>query len=122
GALGRASFAGDQYAADGRIDGDQQECELQIILAHDGGKRKLRSHGRLTAASSMVASLANSAARNLLSVSGLGTHSWRCSASSSRSTMAFNAHGLSRCKKRCPSPPAKLSAIPSNIQSVTIPA
>src|SRR6202030_300850 len=120
-ALGGPSFSSDQDAADRWIDRDQDERELQILLTHYGGKWKIGSHGEISAASSMVDSLDRSVVRNRSSVSGLGAQSRRCSASSRRSTIAFNAHGLSRCRNRCASPLAKLSAMPSNIQSVTIP-
>jgi len=43
-ALCRTALTADQHTANGRIDSDQKQRELQIILTDDGGERKKVSH------------------------------------------------------------------------------
>ncbi len=44
GGLSRSPLALDEHAADRRIDSGQQQCQLQVVLADDGGKRIFGSH------------------------------------------------------------------------------
>ena len=91
--LGAALVATHEHAADGGIDGIEQEGELGLVLADHGGQRKHRCHRP-----SSQPSASSSPARSVCRAWRDASHSPRSLASRSRSAIERRAQGLD-CSK-----------------------
>ncbi len=124
GTLRRPTLAPDEHSTDRRVNGNELQGQLQVFLADDSGEGILESHETPTLRAvepSSAASLSNSKLRRAVERCAEGRHIPRCSASSSRSAIAFNAQGLLRSRNSRDSASVNAAAAPSYIQSVTIP-
>ena len=101
GRLPRPLLAPDEDAAELRVDGVEEEGELEVVLPDDGGERERRrrsGRGAHDGRSSAQPSASSNASRSVAWLASDARHSPRAAASRRRSAIPWRAQGLEAAK------------------------